>query len=246
VQRALLKSSAIATSFEAFLGSGETLRPMTLTTCYRCSRHVRVDESACPFCSTARMTSIAPPRFVRASRAAVLAGAVWTTGCGANNPPGASPLRTSESSATPPTRTPTPPTPSQTSQTTSSAPFDSAHPIAQPPAPSRSIVSRVEGVVHIANGRPLADLPVDLMEHGQRVAWTVTDRNGQFRFADVRGGHYTLIVRPFLNTSASVAEQPITIADTAPLRVDIAVVERRTPGNMVAPYGAPALRRRVV
>lgn len=80
-----------------------------------------------------------------------------------------------------------------------------------------------------------------------RQQWTVTDRGGRFQFANVRGGYYKLIVRPFLNTQAQLAEQMITIAATTPLQVEIRLKPvPKNPGPMIAPYGAPAARRRIV
>ena len=56
--------------------------------CSGCGRHVRLSDSACPFCQTALVTAsrggrtVRDPAFARVSRAALFAGAVLVAGCG--------------------------------------------------------------------------------------------------------------------------------------------------------------------
>ncbi len=60
-----------------------------LAPCPACRRHVRVDESACPFCASA--LPAVPPRVLtpgRLTRAAVFAGAIaGTAACGGKTKP---------------------------------------------------------------------------------------------------------------------------------------------------------------
>jgi len=199
---------------------------MSLQPCRGCARHVRGDETVCPFCAAPVHRAETRPLLGRVSRAAVFAGALggcWTS------------------------KAPAQPSSTTTEQGDFAKPPDGS----QPAAAAR--VS-IEGVVTDVNtGAPLAQVPVQLyrsaghdIEPVENMQPVATDANGRYAFVDVPDGAYWVVVRA--GSAARFPRQPVRVQSKVGVsRVDVAVQMQHPTSNPIpAPYGAPPARRRVV
>lgn len=118
--------------------------------CVRCHRHVRSDETCCPFCGAVFVAAAAPIELPRMSRAAMIATMTALSACATSNAPATAtapapePPATATATAAPPEPTAAPPEPTvatapSVAPSTTVAPSASSSTIAvvvPPPAPT--------------------------------------------------------------------------------------------------------------
>lgn len=199
---------------------------MRLVRCEGCGRHVRSEETRCPFCGGARNATVAlEPVFRRVSRAAVFAGAAVVGGCWSSSKPAEEPpaFRVTE----------TPPDPTEEK--------------APPPDEGTGTITGV--VLDQDTQQPRPNLVVAIYrvrDEGQGpLATTTTDANGKYEFPTVKAGPYTVTVYigPTPYRKAAVVKGGATVMVAIHV---MPVAQRRVPDPIAAPYGAPPSRRRVV
>lgn len=195
---------------------------MNLRPCEACSRHVRVEEAACPFCGATLVAS--EPRRVtlvgRASRAmvfasATVAGACWSGGG------------------------------KDVKQPDDIKQVETPKPVVGPPQAGKATLHGV--VTDGASGQPMASWSVELVTPNGESRRAVADANGHYVFADLDPGEYRIVFGESSHPRMAPPMQGASLQEGQIVQVDHAI--QPTPvdnGPCCKPYGAPPARRRVV
>lgn len=191
---------------------------MGLRPCGQCRRHVRASEVSCPFCRAE--LAPAPPRAAgvggRLGRAAVFAGATVA----------------------------------------GSACWSQAQPQPRDHTVERDTVDvkpgplaagTIRGFVRDgATGRVLPSFEVTLMGPDGSIAYAISDRYGEYVFANLPPGEY-IVQYPAPHPRQSPLEMPVTLGTDKGQHADLTVyLPEPDRGPCCKPYGAPPARRRVV